>query len=91
MGLFHRRDRRMLDVRQCRNHDPEQYHIGTRDNEMKELEFEPLNHDINLVRNPDTKRLLPIINYWIGERTSQAATDDSQALSLRVMRQLGDE
>jgi hypothetical protein len=56
---------------------------------MKELEFEPLNYDINLVRDPDTQRLLPIINYWIGERTDQAATDDSKALSLRVMRPMG--
>jgi hypothetical protein len=56
---------------------------------MKELEFEPLNYDINLVRDPDTQRLLPVINYWIGERASQAATNDSQALSLRVLHPMG--
>jgi hypothetical protein len=56
---------------------------------MKELEFEPLNYDINLVRDPDTQRLLPIINYWIGERTEQAIADDKQALSLRVVYPMG--
>ena len=56
---------------------------------MKELEFEPLNYDINLVRDPDTQRVLPIINYWIGERQDQAIADDSQALQLRVMHPMG--
>ena len=56
---------------------------------MKELEFEPLNYDINLVRDPDTQRLLPFINYWIGERTEQAIADDNQALQLRVMHPMG--
>ena len=55
---------------------------------MKELEFEPLNYDINLVRDPDTQRLLPIINYWIGERPDQTATDDSQTSTLLIMHQL---
>ena len=55
---------------------------------MKELEFEPLNYDINLVRDPDTQRVLPVIDYWIGERTEQAIADDNQALQLRVMHQL---
>ena len=90
MGLFHRHDRRMLDVRQCRNHDSEQYHIRTRDNEMKELEFEPLNYSLNLIRDPATQRLLPIINYWIGERADQAIADDNQALPLRVMHPMGE-
>ena len=79
----------MLDLRQRRSHDPEQHNIRTRGNEMKELEFEPLNYDINLVRDPDTQRLLPIINYWIGERTEQAIADDKQALSLRVVYPMG--
>jgi hypothetical protein len=56
---------------------------------MKELEFEPLNYDINLVRDFDTQRVLPVINYWIGERTNQAIADDNQALSLRVVHPLG--
>ena len=89
MGLFHRRDRRMLDIRQRRNHDSEQHHIRTRDNEMKELKFEPLNYDINFIRDPDTQRVLPVINYWIGERASQTATDDSQALQLRIVHPMG--
>ena len=55
---------------------------------MKELEFEPLNYSLNLVRDPATQRLLPVINYWIGERTDQTIADDNQALSLRVMHQL---
>ena len=55
---------------------------------MKELEFEPLNYSLNLIRDPATQRLLPIINYWIGERTDQAIADDNQALQLRVMHQL---
>ena len=89
MGLLHRRDRRMLDLRQCRSHDSEQHNIRTRGNEMKELEFEPLNYSLNLICDPDTQRLLPIINYWLGERTSQTATDDNQALQLRVMHPMG--
>jgi hypothetical protein len=56
---------------------------------MRELEFEPLNYDINLVCDPDTQRVLPVINYWLGERTDQATTDDSQALSLRIMHPMG--
>ena len=56
---------------------------------MKELEFEPLNYDINLVRDPDTQRVLPVINYWIGERANQTAENDNQALSLRVMHPMG--
>lgn len=55
---------------------------------MKELEFEPLNYDINLVRDPDTQRVLPVIDYWIGERQDQAIADDSQALQLHIMHQL---
>ena len=55
---------------------------------MKELEFEPLNYSLNLIRDPATQRVLPIINYWIGERTEQAIADDNQALQLRVMHQL---
>ena len=89
MGLFHRRDRRMLDLRQRRNHDPEQHNIRTRGNKMRELEFEPLNYDINLVCDPDTQRVLPVINYWIGERANKTAENDSQALSLRVLHSLG--
>ena len=56
---------------------------------MRELEFEPLNYSLNLVRDPATQRLLPIINYWIGERTDQAIADDNQALSLRIMYPMG--
>ena len=89
MGLFHRRDRRMLDLRQRRNHDPEQHHTRARDNKIKELEFEPLNYSLNLIRDPDTQRLFPIINYWLGERASQTATDDSQSSTLRIVHQLG--
>ena len=87
MGLLYRRNGRVLDLRQRRNHNPEQHHIRT-GNKMKELEFEPLNYDINLVRDPDTQRVLPVIDYWIGERTEQAIADDNQALQLRVMHQL---
>ena len=56
---------------------------------MKELEFEPLNYSLNLIRDPTTQRLLPVINYWIGERTDQAATDDSQSSTLRVVYSMG--
>ena len=89
MGMLHRRDRRLLDLRQFRSHDPEQHHIRTRGNKMKELEFEPLNYSLNLIRDPATQRLLPIINYWLGERPHQAIADDNQALSLRVMHPMG--
>jgi hypothetical protein len=56
---------------------------------MKELEFEPLNYSLNLIRDPATQRLLPAINYWIGERKDQAIADDNQALQLRVLYPLG--
>jgi hypothetical protein len=56
---------------------------------MRELEFEPLNYDINFVCDPDTQRVLPIINYWLGERTDQAIADDNQALSLRIVHPMG--
>ena len=55
---------------------------------MKELEFEPLNYSLNLIRDSDTQRVLPVIDYWIGERTEQAIAPDNQALPLRVMHQL---
>ena len=78
----------MLDLRQPRNNNPEQHHIRT-DNEMKELEFEPLNYSLNFIRDSDTQRVLPIINYWIGERPDQTATDDSQSSTLRIVYPLG--
>ena len=56
---------------------------------MKELEFEPLNYSLNLIRDSDTQRVLPIINYWIGERTSQTATDDCQSSTLRIVYPMG--
>lgn len=89
MGMLYRRNRRVLDLRQRRNHDSKQHHTRARDNEMKELEFEPLNYSINLIRDPATQRLLPVIDYWIGERADQTATDDNQALPLRVMHPMG--
>jgi len=88
MGLFHRLDRRMLDVWQLRNHDPEQYHIGTRDNEMRDLDA-PLDFNLRIDRSDPSGRILPVIHYFIRERASQTSTDDSQALSLRVLHSLG--
>jgi hypothetical protein len=56
---------------------------------MKELEFEPLNYSLNLIRDPATQRLFPTINYWLGERTEQAIADDNQALQLRIVHPMG--
>lgn len=56
---------------------------------MKELEFEPLNYSLNLIRDPATQRLLPVIDYWIGERPDQTATDDSQSSTLRIVHPMG--
>jgi len=89
MGLFHRLDRRMLDLRQRRSDNSEQHNIRT-GNKMRDLDA-PLDFDLHIDRSDPSGRILPIIHYFIRERASQTSTDDSQALSLRVMRQLGDE
>ena len=57
---------------------------------MKELEFEPLNYSLNLIRDSDTQRVLPVINYWLGERPDQAIAHNNQALPLRVMHPMGE-
>ena len=88
MGMLHRRDGRMLDLRQLRSHDPEQHHIGTRGNEMRDLD-DTLDFDLRIDRSDPSGRILPVIHYFIRERASQTTENDSQALSLRVMRPMG--
>ena len=88
MGMLHRLDRRMLDLRQRRNHDPEQHHIRARGNKMRDLD-DTLDFDLHIDRSDPSGRILPIIHYFIRERASQTAADDSQALSLRVLHSLG--
>ena len=54
---------------------------------MRDLDA-PLDFDLRIDRSDPSGRILPIIHYFIRERTDQTATDDSQALPLRVMHQL---
>ena len=88
MGLFYRRNRRMLDVFQPRNHNSEQHHIRTRGNEMRDLDA-PLDFDLRIDRSDPSGRILPIIHYFIRERTDQTTTDDSQTSILRVVHPMG--
>ena len=53
---------------------------------MRDLDA-PLDFNLHIDRSDPSGRILPIIHYFI--RASQTATDDSQALSLRVMRPMG--
>jgi len=89
MGMLHRRNRRVLDLRQRRSHDSEQHHIRT-GNEMRDLDA-TLDFDLRIDRSDPSGRILPVIHYFIRERASQTAENDSQALSLRVLHQLGGE
>ena len=56
---------------------------------MRELNDETLDFDLRIDRSDPSGRILPIIHYFIRERTNQTAENDSQALSLRVMRPMG--
>jgi len=87
MGLFYRRNRRMLDLRQRRRDYPEQHHIRT-GNEMRDLD-DTLDFDLRIDRSDPSGRILPVIHYFIRERADQTATDGNQALQLRVMYPMG--
>lgn len=56
---------------------------------MRELD-ETLDFDIHIDRSDSSGRILPVIHYFIRERANQTATDDNQALSLRVMHPMGE-
>ena len=89
MGMLYRRNRRVLDLRQLRSHDPKQHHIGTRGNEMRDLDA-TLDFDLRIDRSDPSGRILPVIHYFIRERASQTAiADDNQALPLRIVHPLG--
>lgn len=49
----------------------------------------PLDFDLRIDRSDPSGRILPVIHYFIRERANQTATDDSQALQLRVMHPMG--
>jgi hypothetical protein len=55
---------------------------------MRDLDA-TLDFDLRIDRSDPSGRILPVIHYFIRERADQAATDDNQALQLRVMRPLG--
>jgi len=57
---------------------------------MRDLDA-PLDFNLHIDRSDPSGRILPIIHYFIRERPDQTATDDSQALQLCVMHQLGGE
>ena len=56
---------------------------------MRELD-ETLDFNLRIDRSDPSGRILPVIHYFIRERADQTATDDSQALSLRVMHPMGE-
>jgi len=56
---------------------------------MKELNDAPLDFDLRIDRSDPSGRILPVIHYFIRERTEQAIADDKQALSLRVVYPMG--
>jgi len=55
---------------------------------MRDLDA-TLDFDLHIDRSDPSGRILPIIHYFIRERASQTATDDGQALSLRVLHPMG--
>ena len=68
---------------------PVRYAGGDRDQAMRELD-ETLDFNLRIDRSDPSGRILPVIHYFIRERADQTATDDSQALSLRVMHPMGE-
>ena len=89
MGMLHRRNGRMLDLRQRRSDNPEQHHIGTRGNEMRDLD-DTLDFNLRIDRSDPSGRILPVIHYFIRERADQGAiADDKQALQLRIVHPMG--
>ena len=56
---------------------------------MRKLD-ETLDFNLRIDRSDPSGRILPIIHYFIRERTDQAIADDSQALQLRVMHPMGE-
>ena len=63
-------------------------YAGDRDQAMRKLD-ETLDFNLRIDRSDPSGRILPIIHYFIRERANQTATDDNQALSLRVMHPMG--
>ena len=55
---------------------------------MRDLDA-PLDFDLHIDRSDPSGRILPVIHYFIRERADQTATNDSQALSLRVLHPMG--
>ena len=56
---------------------------------MRDLDA-TLDFDLRIDRSDPSGRILPVIHYFIRERTDQAAiADDNQALSLRVVYPMG--
>ena len=92
MGVLYRRNRRVLDLRQRRNHNPEQHHIRTRDNEMRELEHENLDYDLVPNFSDSGDFLWPAIVYRPSKRiVSNDGVQSEPSPALRVLRQLGGE
>jgi len=55
---------------------------------MRDLDA-PLDFDLRIDRSDPSGRILPIIHYFIRERTDQTTTDDSQTSILRVVHPMG--
>jgi len=92
MGMLYRLDRRMLDLRQRRNHNPEQHHTRARGNEMRELEYEDLDYDLVPNFSDSGDFLWPAIVYRPSKRiVSNDGIQSEPSPALCVMRQLGDE
>ena len=55
---------------------------------MRDLDA-TLDFNLRIDRSDPSGRILPVIHYFIRERTDQAATDDSQASTLRIVYPMG--
>jgi hypothetical protein len=64
------------------------WHLGDRDKAMRELNDATLDFDLRIDRSDPSGRILPVIHYFIRERTEQTATDDNQTSTLLIMHQL---
>ena len=56
---------------------------------MKDLNDATLDFDLRIDRSDPSGRILPVIHYFIRERTEQAISDGNQALQLRIMHPMG--
>jgi len=55
---------------------------------MRDLD-DTLDFNLRIDRSDPSGRILPVIHYFIRERTDQTTTDDSQSSTLRIVHPMG--